>query len=439
MPESMADRHVIVISEDALVYEDMETLRRLPVFGSIWPQAARVLKMRSVYPTVTYPAHTSMRTGVYPDKHGIVSNELDTLCERSSKWTFFQDAVKTPDIFTLAKRNGFSTASVNWPVTGRHPDIDYLMNEYWPQTADESIQACFLDSGSSEDVVRRIVEPYLWLHAPRLHPESDAYVHACAAAMIREYKPNLLMIHAGNIDGYRHDSGLFSDKVTHSLHECDLWLGWIIKAAKEAGIYDNTDFFILSDHGQLNITRVIALNVLLARAGLIQTDADGNIVDFTAFSKSTGMSAQIYLKHPDDSGAWRETYDALERLCEDAAWGVSRVYTADEARREERLAGGFSFVAETDGYTTFSNDWTGSPVRSFDTSDYRFGKATHGYQPDKGPQPTFLAFGPHIKPGVVIEHGAIVDHAPTIAKALGLEMAEVDGRAIDEIFHEIIL
>ena len=67
-------RHVIVISEDAMVYEDTETLKRLPNFGSIWDRAARVNRVRSIYPTITYPCHVSMMTGVYPDRHGVVNN-----------------------------------------------------------------------------------------------------------------------------------------------------------------------------------------------------------------------------------------------------------------------------------------------------------------------------------------------------------------------------
>ena len=35
-------RHVIVISEDAMVFEDTETLKHLPNFGKIWDKAARV-------------------------------------------------------------------------------------------------------------------------------------------------------------------------------------------------------------------------------------------------------------------------------------------------------------------------------------------------------------------------------------------------------------
>ena len=60
------DRHVIVVSVDALVYEDLETLSRLSAFRSIWSRTARVNRVHSVYPTITYPCHSTMQTGLIP-------------------------------------------------------------------------------------------------------------------------------------------------------------------------------------------------------------------------------------------------------------------------------------------------------------------------------------------------------------------------------------
>ena len=108
------------------------------------------------------------------------------------------------------------------------------------------------------------------------------------------------MIHPANVDAYRHGTGLFSDKVTHGLHEVDSWLAEIIRATKDAGIYEETDFFIVSDHGQLNITRGIALNCLLKEMDLIQVDDNGNVTDWDVFIKSAALSAQVYLKNPAD-------------------------------------------------------------------------------------------------------------------------------------------
>ena len=425
-------KHLIVISEDAMVYEDLAELQNMPNFKAALQNAAIVERVRSVYPTITYPNHTSMRTGAYCGKHGIINNEQTILGEVSSKWEFFNDAVKVGDIFDAAKAGGYTTAGVFWPVTGNHPHIDYLVNEYWPQSPEESTVECFANSGSSPEVIEKVVKPNMYLvdGMHRKHPYCDAFVHACACSVIREFKPNLLMIHPANIDAYRHQSGLFTSLVTHGLHEIDLWLGELMKATRDAGIAEDTNFFIVSDHGQLNITRSVALNALLAEKGLLTVGEDGQVADYVAIAKSTGLSAQIYLKDPKD---FDRVHAVLEQMCEDGLYGFERVYTADEVMKEEGLSGKFSFVVETDGYTSFSNAWTRPLVRRVDNSDYKFGRATHGHQPDKGPQPTLIAFGPDIKAGARVARRPIVDEAPTYAKLLGVELPEADGVAIDEI------
>lgn len=295
------------------------------------------------------------------------------------------------------------------------------------------MRQCFLNSGSTPEVVEKCVDPHLWMQVNRTHPWCDEFITACACSIIREYKPNLLMIHPANIDAYRHQTGLFTPKVTHGLHEIDNWLGWLIRATKDAGIYEDTDFFIVSDHGQINISRVICPNVELARRGLIQVDGSGQVTDYVAMVKSTGASAQVYLKEPDNEQALARTEMVLKEMCQAGIYGISRVYTAQEAAQEERLAGEFSFVLETDGFTSFGNDWTGALCRTHDVTDYRFGRATHGHQPDKGPQPTLIAFGPSIRPGVVLDRGNIVDEPATVARVLGIDMGDIDGKVLEEL------
>lgn len=425
-------QHVVVISEDAMVYDDLEELQYMPCFGRILPQAAIVESIRSVYPTLTYPNHTSMRTGAYCYKHGIINNEKTILCEVKSKWELFNDAVKIPDIFDAAKAAGLTTGSVFWPVTGNHKNIDYLVNEYWPQYPGQTTEECYAESGSSPETIEKVVHPSAcWINNfHRKHPHTDFFKHACAAAMIREFKPNLMFLHSTNLDSYRHETGVFSRKVSHGLHEADSFLATVLKACDEVGITDKTDFFVVSDHGQVNIRRVIALNALLADKGLITIGEDGQVADYIAIAKSTGMSAQIYLKDPADT---ERVYAILQEMRDDGLYGFTRIYTAEEMMREEGLAGKFSFVVESDGYTSFSNDWQRPWVRRADNSDYKFGHGTHGHNPDVGPQPPLIAWGPDIRPGIRIKRKPIVDEAPTYAKILGLSLPDADGKPIDEI------
>ncbi|MBR0462921.1 MAG: alkaline phosphatase family protein [Clostridia bacterium] len=434
----MKNRHVIVVSVDAMVYEDVAALSKMSVFRDRWPMTARVDRVKSIYPTITYPCHTTMQTGVYPDKHGIVNNERAVMGEKSSLWQHERSLIKSKTIFDWAKEQRLTTAAVFWPVTGHDASIDYLVNEYWPQTADESTYDCFANSGSSPEVMEKVIKPNLHFveNRNRRHPWADAFVMNCACSIIREFKPNLLMIHPANVDAYRHETGLFTDKVMQGLYETNLWLEELIKTVDDVGLLETTDFFIVSDHGQMSVRRCIALNVKFAEAGLIDVGENNEIRDWKAFCKSGGMSALVYLKNPDCREDYEKTKALLDYLCAEEVYGISRVYTREEAVAEERLDGDFSFALETDNYTTFSNDWQRPLVRELDNQNYRLGRATHGYLPDKGPQPTLIAFGPHIRAGAVLTNARLIDEAPTFAKVLGIDMQGVDGRCLYEILRE---
>lgn len=433
----MRERHVVVVSVDAMVFEDVEVLSKLYAFEGIWARTARVDRVQSVYPTITYPCHSTMMTGVYPDRHGIVNNEQPAVCVKSSPWQHMRKSVSAKSIFDWAKEQGLTTAAVFWPVTGNDPNIDYLVDEYWPQHG-ESSEQCFRDSGSSEEVLEKIVRPNLKLieNRHRQHPWADAFVMQCACDMLTHFKPNLLMVHPANVDAYRHETGLFSPKVTAGLYETNLWLQQLMKAADDAGILEQTDFFIVSDHGQMAIHRCVALNVLLAERGLIEVDGEGRIGDYTAFAQSGGLSALVYLKNPDSEADRARTLSVLRELQASEVAGIGQVLTEEEARRQHHLGGAFAFVVETDGYTSYANDWVRPLVRPLDNRNYRFGRASHGYLPEKGPQPTLVAFGPHIRPGVVLPKAHLVDEAPTFAHALGLEMKGIDGRCLRELFAD---
>ena len=430
----MAKNKLIVISADAMVDADLDFMATLPNYRALFSNASIVRHVKTVYPTVTYPAHASMRTGCYPNRHGIIYNENVDLAYPQNPWAFFNESLKVPDIFDAAKKLGLTTAAVFWPTTGKHPNIDYLIDEYWPQ-GDESLEEAMADAGSSEDVVENIIRPNHHGERMRLHPESEEMGTRFVTAMIRSYKSDLLMYHPANIDAMRHRYGLFNEHVTQSLRDTDRWLGDIVQATKDAGVYEDTTFILMSDHGQMNIQRVINPNVILADHGLIRTDAEGNVLSWDALCYSGGMSTFVYLNDPDNQEIYDKTYSLLKFMADEGIYGISKVYTREESDAEGLSGGpghGLSFVLETDGYTTFGNRCIRPIVNSYDITDYRYGRATHGYHPDKGPQPVFIAAGPRVRPGVEIDRRPIVDMPVTMARILGTDLPGADGKAIEE-------
>jgi predicted AlkP superfamily pyrophosphatase or phosphodiesterase len=120
---------LIIISVDALVYEDLAVLAKKPTFKKILEEGSRVNTLRTIYPSVTYPVHESIITGMYPDKHGVINNEEFQVGKLKNDWNWFHDVARVKDIFDYAKAAGKTTAAVFWPVTGNHPNIDYLIDK----------------------------------------------------------------------------------------------------------------------------------------------------------------------------------------------------------------------------------------------------------------------------------------------------------------------
>ena len=76
---------LVLISLDALFDADLPTMRQLPFFSEFLAHASGCTQVRTVYPALTYPAHTTLITGTDPAQHGIGHNqphhpELEAAC-----------------------------------------------------------------------------------------------------------------------------------------------------------------------------------------------------------------------------------------------------------------------------------------------------------------------------------------------------------------------
>lgn len=432
-----------VLSMDALVGEDVSYLWCKPNFSRIFRQCAKVNQVSTIYPSITYPAHASIITGCRPGKHGVVTNGAFKTTAGPTQWHLYSDMIKVEDIFAIAKCCGCSTAAIYWPITGNNPNIDYLINEYFFPDEQETIESGFAKLGANEETMQVIRENRNRLPSHYRNREGklqlkhtfDDFINGCACSMIQKYQPDLLLVHNCLIDTWRHKYGIFNDNITEGLDQMDIWLGEIIDAMTEAGVYDKTNFVLLSDHGQLNYVRGVKINLLLARRGFIKIANNGTVEDWEAFAQTNGMSATIFLRDAKNQESYRKVYEYLLELSSQGVWGISKVYTEAECAEKYGLYGEFSFVVESDGYTGFSDQWTEPLVNPVDLTDYHFCAATHGYEPEKGPQPIFLGAGPAFQPGAVIDKAQIIDEAPTLARILGGTMEQAEGRCMHEILR----
>lgn len=433
----------IVLSIDSLVAEDLERMKNMPNFSRLFKDAARVNEIYGIYPSLTYPAHVSMMTGCRPGKHGLFTNDEMSLTGGPVRWHYYSRDIQVEDIYAAAKRAGCTTASVFWPVTGCNPNIDWLLNEYFFDGVPlQDPEAAYARMGADEDTLQivRENEPLLPWNRENAHgqfrvkDEFDDFLMACACGMIRRFQPDLMLIHNCLIDTLRHGCGVFNDAVTFGLAQEDFWLGDLIGAMEDAGTLDNTNFILVSDHGHMNYTRRHHINVLLRREGYIDVDGEEKITDWRAFAQSNGMSSVVLMKDPGD----RETYEKLgvflRNLADEGVWGFTKVYTEPETREKYGTYGEFAYILETDGFTAFGEKWNG-PYSVINQTDYHWGKGSHGYEPEKGPQPVFVAVGPAFRPGAILDRAEIIDEAPTIAAIFGQEMPQAEGRCLRELLR----
>lgn len=441
----MKKKRLFVYSVDALVQEDLAYLRTLPNFSKFLEHVSGCESVETIYPSVTYPVHVAIQTGCYPEKNGIFCNNLFETDGKGIGWTWDSRLIKSDNIFAAAKRGGYTTGAAFWPVTAYNNNIDWHLPEYWLAYPTDTFEGTFAEMGSNTDVIK-----YMQAHCGHLSPNFrstgkanfavepgfDAFMVGVACDIIRNHAPEVFFMHGSLIDTYRHQNGIFNEKVKEGLRQVDEWFGMLQRAYQDAGVYEDTNFVILSDHGQQDLVRIVKPNAYLAERGFMELDEMGQVKDYTVYGISNGMSMTFWLKDPHDKAAHDAVYKTLCELAEDGIYGFDQVFTREEAAEKFHLDGDFAFIVESDGYTSFNDACTRPWVSKYDLKDYRMGHATHGYIPTNGPQPVFLAKGPDIKPDVILPRRKIVDEGPTFAKLLGVELIGAQGTAMDELLKD---
>ena len=105
-----------------------------------------------------------------------------------------------------------------------------------------------------------------------------------------------MLIHLAYLDHTRHKFGLFNEEVEIAFDKYDEWLGRIINSLEKAGVYEETNFIILGDHGQIGVNKLVSPNVILKDKGFIKVDENGKLLDYKAMCHSSGISTQVMVK-----------------------------------------------------------------------------------------------------------------------------------------------
>jgi len=420
-----AVRHAILITVDGLIPDsytapDAHGLR-VPVLRRLVADGASSDGARTVFPSVTYPAHTSIASGVAPSRHGIVANRaFDPLEKNQEGWRWYAEDVKVPRLWDLTSSARYSSALINWPVTvGAH--ATYLVPEFWR-------------AGTSEDrkLVRALSTPDLLDAVGKAYPNfasgsteegiNDQGKTDIAAYLIERARPTLLCLHLTRVDAAQHKYGLWSAEARTAIEESDQQLGRLIQATERAGTAASTAFAIVSDHGFADVRRLVRPGALLRQAGLIRLDEKGKVQSWDASVLPNGGSLYVYLKQPTDSLLQAATLKAFEDKAREPESGIGRILK----RSDIDTLGGDSeaFLAlEAAPGTTF-----GAGYGDYDAPVTV--KAMHGYDPNRPEmRASLLLYGAGVAKGKLSD-ARLVDVAPTIAAWLHLPLEGVDGKPL---------
>jgi arylsulfatase A-like enzyme len=412
-------RHVVLISLDGLrpaFYRDpaypAPTLRALAAAGS---QARRA---EPVFPSVTYPNHATIVTGVRPARHGVLFNGLLEPDGTRGRWYEEASDLRAPPLWEWARAAGLRTAAVSWPST-YNAKIDLLVPErdYYarPQPLDLLTQATTpglferIRVSPSDGPFRNIVE---W----------DAFLTDVAAGIVREARPHLLLLHLVQTDFYQHRHGREAAEVKWAVARADAHVSSILAALREAGLADRAVVVVTGDHGFQDVRREVFPNHVLARAGLRGCPGPGDA--WRATAHVAGGAAAVFVNPRGDADAAKAAEAALRAEAGDRYTIVSRAELDGLAAME-----GAAFAVEAAaGYTI-----GGACGRGLSRAA---SGGAHGFLPARESMATgFIAKGDGVRAGVTLESMRLVDVAPTIARLLGVPAPPVEGRVLTEIFR----
>ena len=375
-----------------------------------------------VLPTVTYPSHTTLVTGVWPAKHGILANTtFDPLQKNFQGWYWYSDDIHVPTLWDAAAQAGRTTASIQWPVTvGAR--VTWNIPEFWrASTADDA------------KLLRAVSTPGLLAEAQAEIgeyrggidnvPESDEVRGRYAQWILEKKHPGLLLLHLAALDHIQHDTGPFSAEAIAILERLDSVIGGL-RDTSERLAPGRALVAVVSDHGFVRTDAQLNLFPAFREAKLFSVDEKGKIAGWKAMPWTTGGSAAIVLKDPNDSATLAQVRELLAKLAHDPANGIDRILEADELHKRGGYPMASFFVGLKPGWRT------GSTLEGPVLSKTKLGGA-HGELPDLPElRASFFLVGPGVPAGRSLGIIDMRDVAPTLAHAAGLSLPTAEGKSL---------
>ncbi len=425
---------------DSINRDDTPTLDRLRREGVSY------LNAHCVFPSVTRVNAAAISTGTYPARNGLVSNsmfhagvnpssafdtgdwrELGKLASASSGRLLYARSLGE----RLAE-NGVRFAVVSSGSTGNA----LLLNHHAPLGKGVLVNGNF-DPGKRVAFPDETNATVLAKFGPAPAQEGARLVdwtdRVLRDYILGEYRPEVVIDWLTEPDGSQHRFGVGSREARTALYNSDRSIGQTLERIVELGLGNDTDVFVLSDHGFSWHNHAVNVVQELVRGGLKSAAESDDVV-----VASNGQSVLMYVKNHDAARIAR-----LVRFLNSQPW-VDVVFT------KAPVAGAFSLELIHGAHPERATDilftlpWSSSPnvfqavgthyVASNSTGALTGPGSGHGGLSPWSMRNTIIAWGADFKPGIAVRVPASnVDIAPTILSLLGLPGAgEMDGRILEE-------
>jgi predicted AlkP superfamily pyrophosphatase or phosphodiesterase len=422
---------VLMISVDGLkpeyVFEAEKRDLKIPYLRSLLTTGTYARGVIGVWPTVTYPSHTTLVTGVAPAEHGILSNvEFDPDQHFKDAWYWYADQIRVPTLWRVSHAAHFTTASVGWPVTVGATDIDFLIPEYWRITgptkdlnpSDRYLIAALSRPDGLLAQMQLALGPYLMANDTSLH--GDEVKTRFAIDILRRHKPAFMTVHLSSLDDAEHGHGAFSAEANRDVEALDGMLADLTAAANAAS--PAAAVAIVSDHGFTALTHRVNLLIPFLRAGLVTSTVDpatqaSKLVSWKAQPWATGGMAAIMLHDPSDRNTERAVDELLQSLAADPNNGIARIDRRAEIERHGAFPGAAFLVVMKPGF------YASASINGELVGEFPAGHGGHGFSPEYSEMnAAFFIAGAGIARGRDLGVIDMRQIAPTLAQILGVSL-----------------
>src|SRR5688572_16863043 len=431
------NHHVILITMDGFpAYLLTNEQAPIPTLRKLAKEGAVAEGMKVSNPSVTWPNHTTLITGVHPDQHSVLFNgvlmrpgaglpvKVDPQRDKS-------DLVAVPTLFDVLHKAGYRTAGINWPCTRNSKALDDDFPDV-PQQITHST-ARLREELIAEGILKDATDRSFGAQSAA---SRDQIWTAAAVHVLEKRRPNFMTFHMLVTDSTHHKYGALSPAGFNAVALVDGQLREVLRVLDAAGIRDKTTLFIVADHGFEKALKIVNPNALFRKAGLLEATSVGQIVRARAQIISEGGTALVYLTNPEtrneDAAKVREVLREAEGIAE--IIGPERFAELGYPDPEKNPQMAQMVLAAKEGYA-FNNSALGDELVTEVTLE-QGNQGHHGYlASNPRMNAVFVAAGRGITKGARVGVIENIHVAPTIAHLLGVELSGARGKVLQEILE----